>query len=166
MLSIGRDYLCCLLEAPKEVYIKGNVGQSFGWGLKGAKLVVEGNAGGSTGSHATAGAIHVKGSTGGMTGCYLQGATLAADGNAGENTGWKAVAGTVHVKGNTGNGTGSYLNGANIIVDADAGNDTGKGATSGVIEVRGRIMGLCRIRGLSPRRGGLLKISEAGKPVL
>ena len=123
-----------------RIVIEGNVGMHLGATMKGGEIVVEGNASDWLGAEMRGGLIRVKGNAGNLIGAAYRGSkrgmnrgTIIVEGNAGNEVGERMRRGLIVILGDARDFVGSYMIAGSIIVFGKIGERPGAGMKRGTI---------------------------------
>lgn len=123
-----------------RIVIEGNVGMHLGATMKGGEIVVEGNASDWLGAEMRGGLIRVKGDAANLVGAAYRGSkrgmnrgTIIVEGNAGDGVGERMRRGLVVILGDAGDFVGARTIAGSIIVFGKMGERPGAGMKRGTI---------------------------------
>jgi formylmethanofuran dehydrogenase subunit C len=123
-----------------RVVIEGNVGMHLGAMMEGGEIIVEGNASDWVGAEMRGGLIRVKGNAGNLIGAAYRGSkrgmnrgTIIVEGNAGNEVGERMRRGLIVILGDARDFVGSYMIAGSIIVFGKIGERPGAGMKRGTI---------------------------------
>jgi formylmethanofuran dehydrogenase subunit C len=154
-------------RANGEVRLQGDLGRvkMLGAGMKGGRLIVEGDAGAHLGAGMLGGEIVVEGDAGDWVGLEMQGGRIVVKGSAGHMVGSShrgsrvgMLDGEIIVHGNVGNELGNTMRNGLIAVGGNSGDFTGVNMLAGTIVVLGR---LGARTGASMKRGSIVSMHDA-----
>ena len=95
----GVDFLFSGLGKGFRISVEGDVGNLFGWNLRGAELTLRGNAGHELGAEMEDGKIEVFGEVGDYAGSYMKGGEVLVHGSAGGYVGHRMTGGRILIEG-------------------------------------------------------------------
>lgn len=131
------------LGGSMEVVFAGSVGYYCGsLGARDPRIIIQGNAGWSTGADLMSGFVRVEGNSGGSTAASARGGTIVVTGNSGSRTGIAMKGATVLIGGSVGYMTGFQMQHGTIVVCGDAGDGFGDSMYQGTLYCGGNIAGL------------------------
>ncbi len=139
----ARHNLGVALSGAMEVTFAGSVGYYCGsLGTREPRVLVQGNAGWSTGADLMSGFVRVEGNSGGSTAASARGGQIVVTGNSGSRTGIAMKGATVLIGGSVGYMTGFQMQHGTIVVCGDAGDGFGDSMYQGTLYCGGKIAGL------------------------
>lgn len=139
-----------------------------GQGLRGGRLIVEGDAGNAVGHRMRGGSVHVYGNAGDYLGMSMRGGTVTIDGSAGDYVGGPAAGersgmsnGEILIRGNVGSHLGYRLRRGTIVVAGQAGRWAAAEMVAGTLAIGGAVGPQLAI---GMRRGTVMLCQPAERP--